>query len=80
MRACAFMILGMLVISNLTVKSRLAPRPRKLELMEFVRPLKEPAFALLCIASFFFFFGTFLPFNYIILQYGTLSKHHENNC
>lgn len=69
MRVCAFMILGMLIIANLTVKSRLAPRPRKLELMEFVRPLREPAYSLLCIASFFFFFGTFLPFNYVILQY-----------
>jgi MFS family permease len=69
MRACAFLILGMLVIANFTVKSRLPPRPRKLELMEFIRPLKEPAFTLLCIASFFFFFGTFLPFNYVILQY-----------
>lgn len=68
MRACAFLILGMLIIANLTVKSRLPPRPRKLEIMEFIRPLKEPAFALLCIASFFFFFGTFLPFNYVILQ------------
>lgn len=68
MRVCAFMILGMLTISNLTVKSRLSPRPRKLDLMEFFRPLREPAFALICIASFFFFFGTFLPFNYVILQ------------
>lgn len=68
MRACAFMILGMLVVANLTVKSRLAPKPRKLDIMEFIRPLREPAFALICIASFFFFFGTFLPFNFIILQ------------
>ncbi|CZR57567.1 related to monocarboxylate transporter 2 [Phialocephala subalpina] len=68
MRAVAFMFLGMLVIANLTVKSRLNPRPKKVELKNFVAPLKEPAFALLCVSSFFFFFGTFLPFNYIILQ------------
>jgi MFS family permease len=68
MRACAFMFLGMLAISMLTVKSRLTPTPKKLEIMEFVRPLREPPFLLLCIASFFFFFGTFLPFNYVILQ------------
>jgi hypothetical protein len=36
--------------------------------MEFIRPLKEPAFAIICVASFMFFFGTFLPFNYVILQ------------
>ncbi|KAK6582564.1 hypothetical protein PZA11_004972 [Diplocarpon coronariae] len=68
MRAVAFMMLGMLIIANFTVKSRLAPQPKKLDLMTFVRPLKEPAFSLLCLASFLFFFGTFLPFNYIILQ------------
>ena len=69
MRACAFLILGMLIIANLTVKSRLTPNPRPLVLMEFIRPLKEPAFGLLCLASFFFFFGTFLPFTFVILQY-----------
>lgn len=68
MRAVAFMFFGMLAIANLTVKSRLKPRPKKVEIMEFVVPLKEPAFALLCISSFFFFFGTFLPFNFVILQ------------
>lgn len=68
MRAVAFMFLGMLIIANLTVKSRLTPRPKKVDLMNFINPLKEPAFLILCVSSFFFFFGTFLPFNYIILQ------------
>ena len=68
MRAAAFLILGLLVIANCTVKSRLTPHPRKLVIMEFIRPLKEPAFALICVASFMFFFGTFLPFNFVILQ------------
>jgi MFS family permease len=68
MRAVAFMILGMLIIANFTVKSRLTPRPKPFDPLDFVRPVKERAFLLLCIASFFFFFGTFLPFNYIILQ------------
>lgn len=63
MRAAAFMILGMLVIANLTVKSRLPPLPREFHIMEFIRPLKEPAFALICLGSFMFFFGTFLPFD-----------------
>lgn len=68
MRAAAFMILGMLLLANLTVKSRLTPRRKKVDVLEFLRPLKEPAFAILCFASFCFFFGTFLPFNYVILQ------------
>ncbi|KAH6677442.1 riboflavin transporter MCH5 [Halenospora varia] len=68
MRAAAFMILGMLIIANLTVKSRLTPKPKRVDVMEFIRPLREPAFALICAASFMFFFGTFLPFNYVIIQ------------
>ncbi|KAH8595256.1 major facilitator superfamily domain-containing protein [Bisporella sp. PMI_857] len=68
MRACAFMILGMLIIANLTIKSRLPPKPSKVALIDFVRPFRQPEYTLLCFASFFFFFGTFLPFNYIILQ------------
>ncbi|RDL31922.1 uncharacterized protein BP5553_09324 [Venustampulla echinocandica] len=76
MRAAAFMILGMLGIANFTVKSRLTPKPKKFDIMEFITPLREPAFALICAASFLFFFGTFLPFNYIILQ---AQKHGMSN-
>ncbi|KAI9830253.1 MAG: hypothetical protein M1819_005780 [Sarea resinae] len=72
MRICAFMILGMLVIANLTVKSRLPPSPKPLDMMEFIHPLKERPFILVVAASFLFFFGMFLPFNYIIVQ-GTAS-------
>jgi MFS family permease len=68
MRAAAFMILGMCAVANLTVKSRLTPRRKKVDVMEFIRPLKEPAFAITCAGAFLFFFGTFLPFNYVILQ------------
>jgi MFS family permease len=63
MRAAAFLILGMLLIANVTVKSRLTPNPRKLDILEFFRPLRDPAFLLMCMAGFMFFFGTFLPFN-----------------
>lgn len=68
MRVAAFTILGLLIIANLTVTSRLKPRPRPFVFMEFVTPLRERPFLLTCLASFMFFFGTFLPFNYIILQ------------
>ena len=36
--------------------------------MAFVRPLGEPAFGLLVLASFLIFFGLFLPLNFVILQ------------
>lgn len=68
MRAVAFLLLGMLVIANLTVKSRLKPRPRPLIIMEFVTPLKEAPFTFTVLGSLFFFFGIFLPFTYIILE------------
>ncbi|KAL3426234.1 monocarboxylate permease-like protein [Phlyctema vagabunda] len=68
MRAVAFLIFGMLIIANLTVKSRLPHTPKKFEAMAFVRPLREPAFALICLSSFLFCFGLFLPFNFITIQ------------
>lgn len=67
-RVAAFIILGLLISANLTVKSRLTHVAKPVVLMEFVRPLSEPAFALTGVASFLFFFGTFLPFNYLIEQ------------
>jgi len=68
MRISAFLILFMLIIANLTVKSRIPPSPKPLVLMEFIYPLMEAPFLLLCIASFLFFLGLFLPLNFIILQ------------
>ena len=67
MRAAAFLILGLLIYANLTVKSRLPPTPKPWGFREFVDPLRELPFALVVISSFLFFFGIFLPFNYIIL-------------
>lgn len=49
MRICAFLILGLLVIANLFIKSRIPPFPKPVQLMDFIRPLMEPTFALLTI-------------------------------
>ena len=68
MRAVAFMILGMLTIANLSLKSRLKHVPKPFRVMEFVSNYKEIRFALVSMASFFFFLGIFLPTNFIILQ------------
>jgi MFS family permease len=68
MRAVAFMFLGMMVITIATTKSRLTHTKKPLQMMEFFHPLREPPFVLIVIASFFFFFGNFLPFNFLILQ------------
>lgn len=68
MRICAFLILGMLVISNLTLKSRLPPQKKPFDAMNFVRPLKDIKFVATVGASFFFFWGMFLPFTFVITQ------------
>ncbi|MCJ1471509.1 hypothetical protein MMC13_000149 [Lambiella insularis] len=68
MRVAAFIILGLLVIANLTMKSRLPPNPTPFEFMAFVRPLHEPAFALMCLGAFFVFLGLFLPIDFVQLH------------
>ena len=68
MRAAAFLILGLLVYANLTVKSRLPPTPKPWSIMDFVRPFTELPYFLTVFAAFLFFFGMFLPFTFIILS------------
>lgn len=67
MRICAFFILFLGIIANLTVVSRLLPSKRSVKLSDFYTPLKEVPFLLLCIGSFLMFLGLFQPFTYIIL-------------
>ena len=66
MRTCAFLILGLGIFANLTVKSRVPPMKRKFEFMAFVRPLKEVTFLLTTIATFLFYYGMFVPFAFIV--------------
>lgn len=68
MRGAAFLLLGLLIYANLTVRSRLPPSPKPWTLMEFVYPFQELPYFLVVFASFLFFFGMFLPFTFIILS------------
>ncbi|KAL8998459.1 MAG: hypothetical protein Q9169_002496 [Polycauliona sp. 2 TL-2023] len=68
MRGAAFLLLGLLIYANLTVRSRIPPSPKPWSLMEFILPLQELPFFLVVSASFCFFFGMFLPFTFIILS------------
>ncbi|KAM6518162.1 hypothetical protein FSOLCH5_006931 [Fusarium solani] len=68
MRTMAFMFLFLLGISCLTVKSRLPPRPKPFVFMEYINGLREPRMAITVIGFFFFMWGMFLPFNYVLLQ------------
>lgn len=49
MRICAFLILALLIVANLFIKSRIPPFPKPVKLMDFIKPLTEPTFALLTI-------------------------------
>src|ERR1700712_550802 len=52
MRICAFMILVLMILGNLTLKSRIPPTPKPVRFMDFVRPFMEGNFALLALGSF----------------------------
>lgn len=67
-RAVAFLFLFLLGIACLTVKSRLPPRPRPFVFKEYVDGLRQPSFTTTAIGLFLFFWGMFLPFNFVILQ------------
>lgn len=68
MRAVTFMFLGLLIIGNLTIRSRLPPKSTPIAASQFLVPFKEPPFLFVALGSFFFFWGVFLPTNFIILQ------------
>ncbi|KAL2384397.1 hypothetical protein RJZ90_001997 [Blastomyces dermatitidis] len=66
MRICAFLILGLCVIINLTVKSRLPPQPRPFKFKEFLTPFTEMPFLLTTAGAWLSFFGLYLPFTFIV--------------
>lgn len=68
MRICAFLILALLVIANLTVRARHPPRPQKMTVALMTKPLKELDFVLLALGFFFFTYGIFVPINFLPTQ------------
>ncbi|KAK5136692.1 hypothetical protein LTR08_002345 [Meristemomyces frigidus] len=68
MRVVAFLILGLMVVPNLTLRSRVPPHKSPLDLMEFVRPLGELPFLTVTAGAFFFFFGMWLPVDFIVTE------------
>lgn len=61
MRICAFLILGLMVVANLTIVSRIPPHPRPVRFMDFISPFKELPFVLLTFGSFLTFLGMSRP-------------------
>ncbi|KAF5546003.1 monocarboxylate transporter 2 [Fusarium mexicanum] len=68
MRTMAFMFLVLLVFSCLTVKSRLPPRPKPFVVKDYINGLRELPILITVVGFFFFMWGMFLPFNYVLLQ------------
>ncbi|KAI9932721.1 hypothetical protein ASPWEDRAFT_123063 [Aspergillus wentii DTO 134E9] len=77
MRICAFLILFLLVISNLTMQSRLTHSPKPFNILGYIRPLKEVRFALITAGAFFFVWGIFLPYTFIITQAERYGMSHD---
>ncbi|KAL6713045.1 hypothetical protein ACLMJK_009441 [Lecanora helva] len=71
MRTCAFLIFTLLVFANLTVSSNFPHKPRPISIMDYIGPLGEPNFAILAVASFFMYWGLFVPFDEIVI-----AAHH----
>lgn len=67
-RISALLILILLLVGNLTLKTRFAPSPKPLKLYQYFKPLTETPYLLTTIASFLFYLGLFLPINYIQVQ------------
>lgn len=61
MRICAFLILGLLIITNLTVSSYLKHAPQPFKLSLYLKPLRETNFLIICITSFFLYCKTLTP-------------------
>ncbi|KAF2259934.1 MFS general substrate transporter [Lojkania enalia] len=68
MRICAFLILFLLIIANLTMRPYYTPRPHKVTGAELMKPLTEVPFLLLLIGFCIFSFGFYIPLNYLPLQ------------
>ncbi|PSR85698.1 riboflavin transporter MCH5 [Coniella lustricola] len=68
MRVVAFIYLALLCVVCVTVKSRLPPQPKPLVVADYLAGFTEPAFALTVAANFLFYWGMFIPYNYILLQ------------
>lgn len=67
-RTCAFLVLALLIWANFTVRTRIPPVKRPFEFTAFLAPLRELPFALLTAGIFFFYWGMFVPFTFIVVE------------
>ncbi|PIG89933.1 monocarboxylate transporter [Aspergillus arachidicola] len=68
LRVLGFMFLALCSIACATVKTRLPPSRRPISITDYIRPLRELKMILTVLGGFLYFWGMFLPLNYIIIQ------------
>lgn len=68
MRICAFLILFLLIIANLTIRNYHPPQLHKITGAQLMKPFTEFQFILLLFGFFCFSYGFFPPINYLPLQ------------
>lgn len=68
MRIAAFMILGLLVMANLTIRARLPPQPRSMTKEELVQPFREFSTVAVILGFMFLTFGIFIPIDYVVVE------------
>lgn len=68
MRTCAFLILALLIVTNLTVRAFQPPRPQKLTRTLLTQPFRELEYVFLCAGFFCFTFGIYIPIDYLPVQ------------
>lgn len=68
MRAAAFLILGLLVLANLTVASRLPPDPSPVTRASLLRPFRDVRLMLVNVGFLLMTLGVFIPINYIAVE------------
>lgn len=68
MRISAFLILGLLIIANLTIRARFRPNPKSLAREDLIRPFTDIKFLFVCVGILFLTFGIFVPINYVTVE------------
>jgi len=68
MRICAFLMLFLLIIANLTVRPFHPPQPHKVTINQLVKPLTRIQFILITAGFFPFSYGFYMPVNYFPVQ------------
>jgi MFS family permease len=67
-RAVGLLFLVALLIACCTVRSRLKPETKPIDLRAYVRGVREPTMMSTVFGLFLMFWGLFLPYNFVILQ------------